>query len=769
MNNRRNTYLGLLSAAVLSVILLAGCRAFVPEAVIVNKPPETFIVGAPLEGGGGYYHFHVFWYGSDEDGQVERFVWALTDTTLQDPDTVDDEEDQNFNPALDASTLKIGRWTTRTDSVFNFTIDQGVNVSTDLTLHMVAIDDFGAFDRSPARLHFFSNTLGNPVISFFRMEGDSAIAIAPGEADTVGFGVPYHVAWAGSSPNIRGYSPEALALVDTVYPFDDGLFGYKWQIMGDLGGNCLPSLEDCWHPRKFNEATGDSFSFFGSATGLMFTNDGSGTSPFHQLLPSGAVDLQVNSIDIAGVEVANNLRPFSFVVNYDPQTIMLADTTDWAHPSDPERYPYYIRLNDPTRVHHPFKPGDRIPDRTYVVVKALARDDPRDNQSGDFQIGFTGFMQGVVSVFTGGTFSFNSESSELNLTPAWGAGVDGWYADTLGFLTGPSTEFTINMQAVDEHGRRDGSPASLSFDVGYPPCLQCVELLPKTFSTSAWDPSLECVDDPASHPCFQDTTELRVTEAGLGDNDLQYIQDVFMLVNKQTYFVRISDSSLGEGTANYIVNGRLYRMSVLLHGQDDPREAWAEAVRRTMGWIYQIDYDCDPFNTIKDGGGNDDIRESTWGASAAGGGLEIDPTSGLWRLAVDVVVPEDLFMGVDNYMLRLTFVQAGGDSEIAQAIFDATTIQFGNGTVRAVTLDQTACGFPPTRPGKYTYFKGVRPPLAQLPAGQTWRDCNLFVPDVKDDVSLSFGAMASRDRVPVVKQFRLVVETETGDFTCELP
>ena len=40
------------------------------------------------------------------------------------------------------------------------------------------------------------------------------------------------------------------------------------------------------------------------------------------------------------------------------------------------------------------------------------------------------------------------------MTPTWEASCDTcWYADTLGFLTGPSTQFTLNMQAVDEHGR----------------------------------------------------------------------------------------------------------------------------------------------------------------------------------------------------------------------------------------------------------------------------------------------------------------------------
>ncbi len=107
MRNGRKILLSLwLTVVLVGLLLFAGCRAFEPEAVIVNKAPETYIIGAPLENGGGYYHFHVYWYGSDEDGRVERFVFALTDTTVQDLDTAEDEEDTRFNPALDADHLE---------------------------------------------------------------------------------------------------------------------------------------------------------------------------------------------------------------------------------------------------------------------------------------------------------------------------------------------------------------------------------------------------------------------------------------------------------------------------------------------------------------------------------------------------------------------------------------------------------------------------------------------------------------------------------------
>jgi hypothetical protein len=805
MKNRRETVTGLLFATALALLVLTGCRAFQPEAVIVNKAPETFIIGAPMEDGGGYYHFHVFWYGSDVDGRVERFVWALTDTTVQDDDTTDDEEDVRFNPALDASTLEIGHWTTKTDSIFNFRIDQGVQPSYDMTLHMVAVDDFGDFDRTPARLHFFSNTLGNPIINFFQVVNGSMIAVPSGQADTVGYGVLYHVHWEGESPNIRGYSAEALALVDTVpdyrdeleaggtVPMGDGMLGFKYRLMGDLGGNCVPSMEDCWSPRKFNEAAGDSYSVFvlhdrdgnllPAVQDLIFLNESPDGGPFEKLLPSGAVNIEVNSVDVAGVEVANYLRPFTFVVNFDPETIMLDGETDWAHPEDPETYPYYILLNDPTQVHHPFKSGDRIPDRTYVVVKALTRDNPKDNKLDiNFKIGVSGYLIGVRHNFGSLPFTMQSGSSVLNHNPTWDATCDTcWYADTLGFLTGPRTTFTINMQAVDEHKRKDGSPAKLSFDVGYPPCIQCIEILPKSSIPSAFDETLECVEDTANiaaHPCFGDTTILLVTQDGLGDGELQKGRPAWMLVDKSSGYTRVVLFPDQGTVTDYEIAANLYHMEILLHGIDDIRERWTLKERRIMAWTYQVDYVCDPFNQIRDGGGKDDIKETTWGILAGGSGLEVDAATGLWKLTVDVAVPLDLLsLGPVFYKdISLRYTVGIEDPEMRDRVFNDTTKQFGMGRVRAIAMDQTRCSFRPIRPARYNFFAQVRPSVAELPAGYSWRDCDLksssIVPGIQFDLDISPGVMSSLDHTPVWQYFRIIVETpdpDDDDFECDGP
>jgi len=774
----RNTGWKIPAILVLLSLVLTGCRAFQPEAVVVNKAPETYIIGAPAEDGGGYFHFHVYWYGSDEDGRVERFVWAVTDTTVQDDRTSDDEEDINFNPALDATTLEIGHYTTRTDSVFNFTIDQGVSTAYDLTLHMVAIDDYGDFDRTPARLHFFTNTLGNPTLRFFRIGENDTTEMAFGAADTVGYGVSYRLGWAGTSPNVQGFDPAALAALDTVPPVDDGLFGYKWRILGELGGNCIDSETDCWHPRKAVEATGDSISYFGSRTSLFFANSGNTTdlNPFVKLLPSGEVELEVNSIDVAGVEVATSMRPYKFVVNYDPET-RIVEGFDLDHPGDPEEYPYYIQLNDTAQVHHPFQNGDRIPDRTYVVVKALGRDDQRDVKvNPEYALGMTGYLEGVIDLFSGGSFSFKTQNSTINYEPAWPAeGEGGWYADTLGFLVGPRDTMTVNMQSIDEHGRADGTPAQLKFTVGFPPCIQCIELLPKRFSTSQYDENIECYDGHSSNKCFDGEQVFRVTANGTGFDELEYLNKAVILIDKNTGFTQVLTDTTDQSDNQWAISARLYRMEVLLHGIDDPRESWTTTpLNRIMGWRYQVDYDCDPYNQIKDGGGNDGLNDPTYGTlTITDPGLKIDAATGIWKVSVDIGVPEFLITSGEEVYRFILLSMVGNDQELADDLFKKSVRQTGGGTIQAVALDQTKFGFKPTRPSRYNIFSQVRPAVSELPDEVTWRDGDLqtrFTTGVIfKALDLSRSAMASLDDTPVEKRFRIIVKAGGVDFECSGP
>ena len=777
--NRQWAKSSVLLLAFFALTILWGCRAFEPEAVIVNKAPETYIIGAPPEHGGGYFHFHVYWYGSDEDGQVEQFVWAVTDTTLQDEDTTDDEEDVQFNPALDASHLDIAEYTTKTDSIFDFQLNQGSSVSYDITLHMVAKDDFGDFDRTPARLHFFTNALGTPEIIFYRVDdNDQLVPLESDVADTVGFGQPYTLTWSGSTPNIRGYDLTALAAVDSVEPFTDGLFGYKWQLLGDVGGNCVPSLEDCWHPRKFNEASGDSYSYFANVTHMTFLNDNSGESPFELRLPAGVLDIKVNSIDVAGVEVPNYQQEFALQVNYDPSTVVLNGLTDPAHLEDTDVYPYYILLNDAGGTHHPFVSGDRIPDNSYVVVKALYRDDPRDLPLGPGAppMGLEGYVAGVRYNLGGGIFNFATESSVLDTVPTWPANGEGWAADTLGFLPGPRASYTFKMIGVDEHLQRDGSPDSLTFDVGYPPCVQCIEILRDDVTSNFPDPEIDC----EASACMDDTTTLHLAlPAAQPPGDNSYLAPeagLFAIcidkLNGSTFVVPFAE--VGQYQADYFTQmASVYNFKILLHGQDHEDERWPgpDYSKRVMAFRYQVNNLCDPFNSIADGGGVDNILQPTWGVEdyyeqdqCEYLPLCISSDDGLWRLKSSVAVPIALLAQPPEAYYQSLVDNPLYSEEEAELIFKAATQQIGLGWIEAVAMDQTTCGYFPTRPAAYNLFRKVRPVRPDAaPEDLPWRTCNAQPfegQNIKISLGMELAAMESNDGEPSVKYFKFVINGE---------
>ncbi len=634
-----------------------------------------------------------------------------------------------------------------------------------------AYEDYPDFQGDNCQIRIFATDISPfPEMDFFRVIGLDTLALSRDIPDTTGFGEPMHLIWEGRAPILEGLSPEVVGQMDMVYPFDDGLKGFKWR---DLDEDCDEEFEDCWHPRMFNEATGDSFSYFAEINQIYLSNDGNGSSFFQRLLPSGLFEMGFNTIDIAGVEMQEYLQRFSFIVNYDPETILLNGETDWDHPEDPEIYPYYILLNDPAQTHHPFQDGDRIPDRTYVVFKALFKDDPRDMvQDPGYGMGVTGNATGVIQTFGGGPFSFSTGASNVDTDPAWPEGFQGFYADTLGFMPSPNTSFAFSMAGVDEHGRRDGTPASLNFEVGYPPCVQCLEMLPGPYQPSAFSPDLECYDpDAGSHPCFDDPSVFYVKSLSTppigGRTYMEQQGQMYLAIHKGTGFVVYTLEEL-DPDFYYIFPSKIYRMAALLHGRDDAREEWTNPLLRTMAWKYQVDYDCDPYNSIADGGGLDDLQRVTWGSeNLQDDGLEIMPYDGVWKLLVDIVVPDQLLnLGPTNFRMIIQYTMADGDPELADELFNKCIRQFSTGTVQGVALDQTRCDFYPTRPAQYHIFEDVRPSEFG-PGSGTWRDCNPSFPNVVSSLDLSLGAMTSLENQPVEQQFQIIFQAADGDLSCE--
>jgi hypothetical protein len=712
MWSRRRIVVGLL-LGLLGLTVLFGCRAFTPEVAIVNRPPETFIVGAPAETSGGYYHFHVYWYGTDADGAVSRFVWALTDTSIQDHRSLGDEEDGRFNPATNVSTLRIGHYTTRTDTVFDFQIDQGPILSYQKTFHIVAMDDQGDFDRTPARLRFVSNALGNPAIQFYRSD-TAGVGPAFANLDTVAYGYPFAISWSGSTPNIRSYSPEMLAQRDTVPPID-GLFGYKFRLLDD------PCTDiDCWQPRQFEVTTGDSASYFGKQTQLRFTNDGSSSEARGLRLTSGVHRLLVNTIDMAGVEVPAAKQALNYVVNYDPDTRLLRGERDPWNPSDTRIYPYYrVFHSDHTVTEHPFAEGDTVPDKSYVVFKALGWDDPRDLRVDRSQadVRFQGAFNAQGQYGGQSIFSFATQFSEPTRTPEWerSPAAGGGGADTVGFLVGPF-KYTVTMRAVDEWDRRDGSPETFTFVGDFAPCVQCVEVLVGAES-AAPDAGLGCSDGACAaavdtiYALLDSPTPVPSGWRQANLVDVTPNAPDLLWYNTKTGAVWL-DKPLSTVEPDSMP-GRFFEYRLALHGREHPDEPWQtdRPQDRIMSWNYQIVGERDTVNAIGEGGGKDNIAFTTyeWEAynplATVPQPISIDD-EGVWTLRIRFFVPELAMNEGDAAYL--------GDLQSRypnwQDVYRLTTGQFGLTTVKVRANDASTCDWSPER-AKYFYYKSLRVPL----------------------------------------------------------
>lgn len=711
MTWRRRSLICSLLLSLLVLSALFGCRAFQPEIVVVNKPPETYIMGAPAESSGGYYHFHLYWYGTDADGEVTRFVWALTDSSVQDPEREGDEEDTRFNPATNVTTLQIGHYTVRTDSVFDFQINLDANLAAGKTFHIVAIDDRGDFDRTPARLQFITNAIGTPRLTFYHSltAGQGAVFA---NYDTIGYGQPFEISWQATTPNLRSYEPELLALRDTVPPLD-GLFGYKYRVV-DIP--CNDTTDDCWQPRYFDTVSGDSVSFFGTISGLAFSNDDTGPTIYQRRLPQGLHRILVNTLDMAGVEIPPSNQALNYVLNYDPGTRILRGETD-SISDDPKVYPYFVVFHpDGTTSEHAFAEGDTVPDKSYVVFKAVGWDDPRDIKTGtaDYEACIQGNFRAVGMYEGQSRFEFFTEKSEYPHAPGWvrpaidGGGV----SDTLGFLVGPF-QYTVEMNAVDEWGRRDGTPEQFTFWGNRPPCVQCVELLvgPESPATSA---AFGCMDAGCAAeadtiyaaPDFLTTLDVpaswrRATQLGQG----------LLWYNAQTGGVWLDEPLSTVGPES--MPGYFFEYKLALHGADHPLEPWHPLYpeRRIPSWNYEVRSDRDALNIMAEGGGYDALNFTTFHferenpTAVPPQPIAVDD-EGVWIFRFKFFVPQDaLFGGEDTYLANL---QATKPNYLE--VFRLTTLQLGPSTAYVQANDASNCAADGER-AKYYYYRNVRVPL----------------------------------------------------------
>jgi hypothetical protein len=152
---------------ILSVLLAIGCRRPLSPAT-TNLPPETWITAAPQdtitardengnilppEPGTIPFRFHAYWSGSDQDGTVAGFYWAVVETA---------GVSGLAPPPLPGPRAQDYHYTTARDSTFIFNVFEGTN-NRQHGLYLYAVDDKGKPDPTPARVIFDALDLFPPV------------------------------------------------------------------------------------------------------------------------------------------------------------------------------------------------------------------------------------------------------------------------------------------------------------------------------------------------------------------------------------------------------------------------------------------------------------------------------------------------------------------------------------------------------------------------------------------------------------------------------
>lgn len=140
----------------------AGCRKALSPNVDNNVAPETWItaapmdtitdrpaIGAPQPGRPGEIpvRYHLYWAGSDLDGAVTGFYWAVVETLPIPPG------DGLGVPSLPGPKPQDYRYTSRTDSIFIFNASEDVPVR-EHTFFIYSVDNKGRPDPTPARFMF---------------------------------------------------------------------------------------------------------------------------------------------------------------------------------------------------------------------------------------------------------------------------------------------------------------------------------------------------------------------------------------------------------------------------------------------------------------------------------------------------------------------------------------------------------------------------------------------------------------------------------------
>ena len=295
------------------MLLWVGCRKPLAPTVDSNLPPETWITAAPQDTittrdqngnvvppqpGTIPFRFHVYWSGSDQDGTVSGFYWAVVETLAATGGLP--------NPPLPGPKPQDYRFTTVRDSVFIFNVFEDTN-NRQHAFFIYAVDEKGKADATPARVIFNS------------LDRFPPIPVIDPESKATGTIFRPNLAWDGTGV------PPATAPVETTIALRD-TFSRRTVVSDILPINSVIQLR--WHSEitiadnpavayKYKIGEGNEVEFVrvpASVTGTEYN-----TTDQNRLTP-GLKVFTLRAIDQAGGARTSPETTRRFSLNLTPDT-----------------------------------------------------------------------------------------------------------------------------------------------------------------------------------------------------------------------------------------------------------------------------------------------------------------------------------------------------------------------------------------------------------------------------------------------------------------
>jgi len=297
----------------------AGCRTALTPNIDRNQPPETFITAAPFDTitlsksdptqNPGVatipVRFHMYWAGSDQDGAVAGFYWAVTET-------LPGRDEFGNIPPLPGPKPSDYHYTTRTDSTFVFKVAENVPDRTH-AFFIYAVDNLGKVDPTPARFIFSAQDKYKPIPIFLVSKGVGTIW----ERDANGGLIPVQREYPITDPQVRGSFPR-----DTV-PANATLI-FAWTSQNSAAGTSVTGYK-----YKLDEPT-----FIDAAPGQNEVRYHTGVGADTTAVASGTKIFTLRVLDQAG---GSNDSTRRFVANFSPDT--------WWSGPDPNSPAWHVKPN----------------------------------------------------------------------------------------------------------------------------------------------------------------------------------------------------------------------------------------------------------------------------------------------------------------------------------------------------------------------------------------------------------------------------------------